>query len=122
MPVETRTLPGRIAREPDGEPIVSGWCLIVYRTGVRGEPLDAWWGEMACSEAGARTAIANAVDATLYLHLDPYGGEFEPWHGPVIASLIDPELDPDERRITLKSAGPLIRSYRSHAEASSART
>lgn len=116
MPVETRTLPGRIAREQDGESIMSGWCLIAFETGVRGEPLDEWHGEMACSDAEARAVIAASGDATLYLHLDPYGGEFEPWHGPVTASLVAPELDPDERRIALRSAGPLIRSYRPQPE------
>lgn len=109
MPAETRTLPGRITRERNGEPLASGWCLIAYETGVRHEPLEEWRGEMACPDADARNAIAEAAGTTLHLHLDPYGGEFEPWNGPVTAALVDDALDPDGRRITLTSAGPLIR-------------
>ena len=109
MPAETRTMPGRISRERNGDPIASGWCLIVYETAVRHEPLDEWRGEMACADPDARQAIAAAEGTTLYLHLDPYGGEFEPWHGPVTAKLISPDLDPYGRRIALTSAGPLIR-------------
>lgn len=109
MPAETRTMPGRIAREPGGEAIASGWCLVAYETGVRHEPLDEWRGEMACTDADARTAIAGAAGSTLHLHLDPYGGEFEPWHGPVTAALVADDLDPDARRITLTSAGPMVR-------------
>lgn len=116
MAVETRTLPGRIAREKDGEPIASGWVLIAFETAVRGEPLDEWRGEMGCSDADARKLISDAGEATLYLHLDPYGGEFEPWHGPVTAALVDANLDPDARRIALSSAGPLTRSRYSQAE------
>lgn len=110
MPVETRTLPGKITREKDGEEIASGWCLIAYETAVRGAPLDEWRGEMGCSDGDARKAVADADGQTLYLHLDPYGGEFEPWHGPVTASLVSDDLDPDGRRIALTSAGPLSRS------------
>lgn len=120
MPAETRTLPGRIVREKDGDPIASGWCLIAFETAVRGEPLDDWRGEMGCSDEDSRKAISDAARDTLYLHLDPYGGEFEPWHGPVTASLVDAALDPDARRIALTSAGPLIRSRYSQAEKASA--
>ncbi|MBA2451778.1 MAG: hypothetical protein H0V47_01300 [Chloroflexia bacterium] len=109
MAAETRTMPGRITGERNGEAIASGWCLVAYETGVRHEPLDEWRGEMACTDADARKAIAAAEGTTLHLHLDPYGGEFEPWHGPVTAVLVDEALDPDARRITLTSAGPLIR-------------
>lgn len=109
MPAETRTMPGRITREKNGEAIASGWCLIAYETGVRHEPLDEWRGEMACTDSDARKAIADAAQNTLYLHLDPYGGEFEPWHGPVTVNLVDDALDPDGRRITLTSAGQLVR-------------
>lgn len=110
MALETRTMPGRITREQDGEPVASGWCLIAFETTAKGEPLEEWRGEMGCSDAAAREAIAAANGATLYLHLDPYGGEFEPWHGPVTATLVSADLDPDARRISLKSAGPLTRS------------
>ena len=109
MPAETRTMPGKITREPNGEEVASGWCLIAYETGVRHEVLEEWRGEMACSDAEARNAIAEAVGSTLHLHLEPYGGEFEPWNGPVTASLVDETLDPDARRITLTSAGPMTR-------------
>jgi hypothetical protein len=109
MPAETRTMPGRISRERNGEAIASGWCLVAYETGVRHEPLDEWHGEMACTDADARKAISEAEGTTLHLHLDPYGGEFEPWNGPVTAALVDEALDPDARRIALTSAGPLIR-------------
>lgn len=109
MAAETRTLPGRIAAERNGEPIASGWCLIAYETGVRHEPLSEWRGEMTCTNTDERKAIAEAAGTVLYLHLDPYGGEFEHWHGPIIATLVDESLDPDARRITLTSAGPLIR-------------
>ena len=110
MPAETRTLPGRITREKDGDVLASGWCLIAYETISRGAPLEEWRGEMGCTDADARQAITDAAGETLYLHLDPYGGEFEPWHGPVTAALVSEDLDPDERRIALKPAGPLTRS------------
>ena len=110
MPAETRTLPGRIAREKDGESLASGWCLIAFETITRGAPLEEWRGEMGCTDAEARQAITDAAGETLYLHLDPYAGEFEPWHGPVTASLVSEDLDPDARRITLSAAGPMTRS------------
>lgn len=119
MAAETRTLPGRITRERNGEPIASGWCLIAYETGVRHESLDQWRGEMACANTEERKALADAAGGTLHLHLDPYGGEFEPWNGPVTVSLVDEALDPDSRRITLTSAGPLIR-FREGVEATPA--
>lgn len=109
MPAETRTLPGRITREQGGETIASGWCLVAYETGVRHEPLDEWRGEMTCADPEARQVISDAAGSTLYLHLDPYGGEFEPWHGPITATLVSADLDPNARRITLSSAGPLTR-------------
>ena len=99
MALETRTMPGRITREQDGEPVASGWCLIAFETTAKGEPLEEWRGEMGCSDAAAREAIAAANGATLYLHLDPYGGEFEPWHGPVTATLVSADLDPDAVRV-----------------------
>lgn len=110
MPVETRSLPGRIAREKDGETVASGWCLIAFETTKRGAPLEEWRGEMGCTDADARKAISDAQGNTLYLHLDPYAGEYEPWHGPVTAALVSEDLDPDGRRIALKPAGALTRS------------
>lgn len=124
MAVETRSLPGRIAREKGGETLASGWCLIVFETGDRARPLDDWRGEMGCWDADARKAIADCAGETLYLHLDPYAGEFEPWHGPVVASLVEPEHDPDGRRIRLTAAGTLTRSlyWQPPAESSEAST
>lgn len=119
MPAETRTMPGRITRERNGEAIASGWCLVAYETGVRHEPLDEWRGEMACTDPEARKAISDAAGSSLHLHLDPYGGEFEPWNGPVTAALVDETFDPDARRITLTSAGPLTR-FRDGVEATRA--
>lgn len=110
MAVETRSLPGRIAREKDGEALASGWCLIIFETGDRARPLDDWRGEMGCWDADARQAIADSAGETLYLHLDAYAGEFEPWHGPVTATLVGAEHDPDSRRIALTAAGTLTRS------------
>jgi hypothetical protein len=118
MPVETRTMPGKITRDENGEELASGWCLVAFETTGRGVPLDDWRGEMGCADAGARQAIAELDGEALYLHLEPYGGEFEPWHGPVRASLVSEDLDPDSRRIALKAAGTLTRSlyYKPEAE------
>lgn len=118
MAVETRSFPGRIAREQDGDTIASGWCLIAFETSTRGAPLEEWRGEMGCTDEDARKAISDAAGSTLYLHLDPYAAEWEPWHGPVTATLVDAEHDPDARRIALSAAGPLTRSlyYKPDAE------
>lgn len=110
MAVETRSMPGRIVREKDGETVASGWCLICFDTGERGRPLDDWRGEMGCWDAEARQTLVGLEGQTLYLHLDAYAGEFEPWHGPITAGLVGEDLDPDRRRITLTPAGTLTRS------------
>ena len=46
----------------------------------------------------------------LYISFRPYGGIWEPWHGPVTVEQVDPEDDPNRRRLRLRPAGPLIRS------------
>jgi hypothetical protein len=109
MPVETQTLPGQITRGQDGDKVVSGWCLIVFESTGAKQPLSEWHGEMAVSP-DERASLSNATDG-LYLHLQPYGGVFEPWHGPVTVEPVDADLDPVGRRLRLRSAGPLTRTY-----------
>lgn len=122
MAVETRSFPGRIAREKDGETIASGWCLVAFETTTRGAPLDDWRGEMICADAEIRQVINDAGGDTLYLHLDPYAAEWEPWHGPITAELVSDDLDPNARRVALKSAGPLTRSLYYKPEEETAET
>ncbi len=112
MALETRTLPGAIAREQASEAIASGWCIIAYETGVKYEPLDEWRGEMIVDDADARAALQESAGQPLYLRCQPYGGEFESWHGPVLVELVEADHDPNERRVRLRSAGALIRSDR----------
>lgn len=114
MPYDTQTLPGTITQGPDGEQIASGWCLIAYDMTEQRKPLPEWHGEIALT-GDEYTAVADA-DGVLYLRLKPYGGIFEPWHGPVTAEPVGTEHDPSQRRLRLKSAGPLIRTYEPTAE------
>jgi hypothetical protein len=112
MPLETQTLPGEITRGQGGEQIAAGWCLIAYETTGRQRPLSEWRGEMAVTPDVREAACAAAAEgATLYLHLRPYGGVFEPWHGPVTVEAVPADVDPEGRRLRLHSAGTLTRSY-----------
>lgn len=108
MPVDTRTMPGRLTRGQDGEQVASGWVLITYDMVGDRKPLTDWRGEIAVS-TDDMTAVKSA-DSGLYLHLKPYGGVFEPWHGPVTVEPVDSADDPVGRRLRLKSAGPMTRS------------
>ena len=114
MPYDTQTLPGTITSGPSGEQIASGWCLIAYDMTEQRKPLPEWHGEMAL--AADEYAAVTGQNGELYLRLKPYGGVFEPWHGPVTVEPVEAELDPQQRRLRLKSAGPLIRTYEPVAE------
>lgn len=109
MPFDTQTLPGTLARGADGEQIASGWCLIAYEMTEQRKPLPEWHGEIALT--GDEYAAVTETDEMLYLRLKPYGGVFEPWHGPVTVEAVQENHDPNLRRVRLKSAGPLIRTY-----------
>ncbi|HUG13881.1 MAG TPA: hypothetical protein VMM78_02590 [Thermomicrobiales bacterium] len=109
MPYDTQTLPGTLTKGPDGEQIASGWCLIAYDMTELRKPLPEWRGEIALSADDYATV--TKAGGELYLRLKPYGGVFEPWHGPVTVEPVEPEHDPVQRRLRLKSAGPLIRTY-----------
>jgi hypothetical protein len=112
MPLETQTLPGEITRGQGGDQIADGWCLLAYETTGRQRPLPEWRGEMAVTPEQREAALAAAqAGSPLYLHLRPYGGVFEPWHGPVTVEPVSPDDDPEGRRLRLRSAGPLVRSY-----------
>lgn len=108
MPVDTQTLPGTITRGQGGEKVAGGWCLITYEMAGYRKPLPEWRGEMAVTSEERGAAISAGDD--LYLELKPYGGVFEPWHGPVAIDAVEPDLDPAGRRLRLRSAGPMIRS------------
>lgn len=112
MALETRTLPGAIVQELGGEKLADGWCIIAYETGVKYEPLDEWRGEMIVADDDERKALADVAGQALYLQCQPYGGEFESWHGPVSVELVEPEHDPNQRRVRLRAAGQLIRGDR----------
>jgi len=112
MPLETRTLPGTIVRERGGEEIASGWCIIAYETAEKFQPLDEWRGEITVTDPEARKALAELAGQVLYLQCKPYGGEFESWHGPVLAELVDEKHDPYQRRVRLRAAGKLERGDR----------
>jgi hypothetical protein len=74
-----------------------------------GQDLPAWRGEMICDVPEERSAVTGGSES-LYLQLRPYGGVHEAWHGPVQVEIVDPVADPYERRLKLRSAGPLVRS------------
>lgn len=116
MPLDTRTLPGKISNGQGGDVIASGWCIIAFEAVGHGKPLDEWRGEMRCADADERAAAVIAGDG-LYLHLDPYGGVFEPWHGPVAVEAVDADDDPDGRRLRLRAAGTMHRSWDDGASA-----
>lgn len=101
-------MPGTLKRGQDGESVASGWVLITYDMVGDRKPLTDWRGEIAVS-ADDMTAV-QADSSGLYLHLKPYGGVFEPWHGPVIVEKVDESDDPVGRRLRLRSAGPMTRS------------
>jgi hypothetical protein len=108
MPVDTRSLPGIILRGEGGDELASGWCLVTYEAVGQGKPLEEWRGEMTVTSE-AYEALGSWGDG-LYIRFYPYGGVFEPWHGPVAVEPVDPESDPNRRRIRLRQAGPLTRS------------
>lgn len=116
MPLDTRTLPGRISEGPEGAVVATGWCIIAYEMVGHGKPLLEWRGEMKCSSAEERDAVAANRNA-LYIRLDPYGGVFEPWHGPVAVEAVDRENDPEGLRLRLRAAGPMKRSWDDGASA-----
>lgn len=107
MPVETQTLPGVITRGANGEELGRGWCIVVYEMAGQHLPLDEWRGEIAV-EADAAGRLREADD--LYIRFLPYGGVYEPWHGPVTVEPVGEDDDPDGRRLRLRGAGPLVRS------------
>lgn len=108
MPVETQTLPGTIRRGEDGEELARGWCLVTYEMVGAALPLEDWRGEIAVTPE-EYAASAGWGDG-LYISFRPYGGIWEPWHGPVTVEQVDPEMDPNRRRLRLRPAGPLTRS------------
>ncbi len=108
MSVDTRSLPGTIRKGENGEKVASGWCLVTYEMAGYARPLPEWRGEMAVSQED-HAAAAEAGEG-LYIHFEPYAGVVEPWHGPVTVEPVDPDSDPNGRRLRLRSAGPLIRS------------
>jgi hypothetical protein len=101
-------MPGTLTRGQDGEAVATGWVLIAYEMVGDRKPLADWHGEIAVSAEDA--AKARDAGSELYLQLKPYGGVFEPWHGPVTVEPVDPEFDPVGRRLKLRSAGPMTRS------------
>lgn len=108
MPVETQTLPGTITRGEGGDELARGWCLVTYEMVGAAKPLEDWRGEIAVSPEEYEAA-ANWGDG-LYISFRPYGGVWEPWHGPVAVEQVDAELDPNRRRLRLRPAGPMTRS------------
>lgn len=108
MPVDTQTLPGTITRGQGGEELARGWCLVSYEMPGAALPLDDWRGEIAVTpeEYDASTTWGD----NLYISFRPYGGIWEPWHGPVAIERVPPDLDPNRRRLRLQAAGPLTRS------------
>jgi hypothetical protein len=108
MPVDTRTLPGTIYRGENGEELARGWCLVTWEMVGNALPLDDWGGEIAVTPIEYDATASWGDD--LYIRFRPYGGVWEPWHGPVSVEPVDPELDPNRRRLRLRSAGPLTRS------------
>lgn len=109
MPYDTRTLPGTLRRERGGEALASGWCLIAFDVVGERRPLTEWRGEMRVDDRDAYAA-ATAAGGMLYLELKPYGGVWEPWHGPVTVEAVPSDDDPHGRRVRLQAAGPLTRS------------
>lgn len=108
MSVETRTLPGTITRGEGGDEVARGWCLVTYEMTGTALPLDKWRGEIAVTSEEYEAAAGWGDD--LYIHFRPYGGVWEPWHGPITVEPVDPDLDPNRRRLRLRAAGPMIRS------------
>ncbi len=108
MPVETQTLPGTITRGEAGEELARGWCLVTYEMVGAAKPLDDWRGEIAVTPE-EYDAAASWGDG-LYISFRPYGGIWEPWHGPVAIEQVSAEIDPNRRRLRLRSAGQMIRS------------
>jgi hypothetical protein len=108
MSVETQTLPGTITRGEGGDELARGWCLVTFEMAGSAKPLDEWRGEIAVTPD--EYEAAGGWGDGLYIHFRPYGGVWEPWHGPISVEQVDPELDPNRRRLRLQSAGPLIRS------------
>ncbi|RIK42283.1 MAG: hypothetical protein DCC58_11220 [Chloroflexi bacterium] len=116
MALDTRTLPGRITQGEGGNVVASGWCIIAFEMVGHGKPLEDWRGEMKCASKDERDGAAS-IDGDLYIHLDPYGGVFEPWHGPVRVEAVDADNDPDGLRLRLRSAGVMKRSWDDGASA-----
>jgi hypothetical protein len=108
MSLETRTLPAKILRGEGGEQLASGWCLVAYEMVGSALPLPEWRGEITVEDASERSALTAGGD--LYIHFYPYGGVWEPWHGPVRVEPVATSDDPNQRRLKLSAAGPLIRS------------
>ena len=108
MPVDTQTLPGTITRGEGGEELARGWCLVTYEMVGAAMPLDKWRGEIAVTSEEYAAAISWGDG--LYISFRPYGGIWEPWHGPITIEQVDPTLDPNHRRLRLIPTGPLIRS------------
>jgi hypothetical protein len=107
MPLETQTLPGTITRGEQGDAIASGWCLVAFDSVGLHAPLPEWRGEIAL-DADGLAAVTQGGD--LYIRFHPYGGIYEPWHGPITVEPVDVEDDPNQRRVRLLSNGPLVRS------------
>src|SRR3954468_9000975 len=97
MPVDTRTFPGTITKGQGGEQVARGWCLIAYEMTGRGAPLNDWRGEIALDADGY--AALKGASGDLYLFMHPYGGENEPWHGPIKVEPVSNEHDPNQRRM-----------------------
>jgi len=114
--LDTRTLPGTLSKGDGGDQVAKGWCIIAFEMVGHGKPLEEWRGEMKCASREERDAAASAGDG-LFLHLDPYGGVFEPWRGPAQAEAVDGENDPEGRRLRLSGSGAMKRSWDDGASA-----
>jgi len=101
-------MPGTLTRGQDGDAVASGWVLITYDMVGDRKPLPVWRGEIAVTADDMSAVQSN--DSGLYLHLKPYGGVFEPWHGPVTVEPVGSDDDPVGRRLRLRSSGPMTRS------------
>lgn len=109
MAVDTRSLPGTITRGQGGEKVASGWCLVTYEMPGAHLPLEEWRGEMAVANTEEYQAAAQG-GSDLHIQFFPYGGVFEPWHGPVRVEPVSEDDDPNRRRLRLRPAGALVRS------------
>jgi hypothetical protein len=109
MPLDTQTFPATITRGEGGEKVASGWCLVAWEMVGKHKPLDEWRGEIAIEDAETRAKLTD-VDDGLHILFHPYGGVYEPWHGPVTVEPVSSEDDPNGRRLRLRGTGPLVRS------------